>query len=410
MIKAWSDNLAAGMLGRHGERGAAFTYLPNASAARAVSMTMPVRLASWDQAFGLHPIFEMNLPEGYLRERLRLGFAKATGTFDDLDLLAIVGRSQIGRVRYTAPDGELDEEVPFQSVDEILASRRDGDLFAYMMERFARYSGIAGVQPKVMIRDEANAQALTDKDSRRSPIIRGATHIVKFWDPAEYPQLAANEYFCLLAAEKAGLVVPRRRLSEDGSALVIDRFDLRGDGTYMGVEDFCVLNGKGTARKYEGGYETNLFRRTKDFILPESQRVELEKLFTLFVLNTALRNGDAHLKNFALVYDDVNGQARLADVYDLVTTTIYLPQDSMALTLDGSTRWPTSNQLVKVGTLRCSLTPREVAAILDRVATAVSEAAGEMRRHATENSAFADVAARMDSIWSEGIRQSLTDA
>jgi serine/threonine-protein kinase HipA len=60
---------------------------------------MPVRLASWDVSIGLAPIFEMNLPEGVLRERLRLAFAKATGWFDDFDLLAIVGRSQVGRIR-----------------------------------------------------------------------------------------------------------------------------------------------------------------------------------------------------------------------------------------------------------------------------------------------------------------------
>jgi serine/threonine-protein kinase HipA len=53
-----------------------------------------VQLPSWDTTFGLPPIFEMNLPEGVLRERLRLAFAKATGTFDEFDLLAIVGRSQ----------------------------------------------------------------------------------------------------------------------------------------------------------------------------------------------------------------------------------------------------------------------------------------------------------------------------
>jgi serine/threonine-protein kinase HipA len=46
-----------------------------------------VRLASWNVNFGLPPIFEMNLPEGFLRERLRLIFAKATGSFDEFDLL-----------------------------------------------------------------------------------------------------------------------------------------------------------------------------------------------------------------------------------------------------------------------------------------------------------------------------------
>ena len=43
---------------------------------------------------------EMNLPEGPLRERLRVQFAKTIPEFDDLDLLQIVGTSQIGRLRY----------------------------------------------------------------------------------------------------------------------------------------------------------------------------------------------------------------------------------------------------------------------------------------------------------------------
>src|SRR6202043_1561662 len=104
---------------------------------RAGSVTMPVRLASWDVRLGVAPIFEMNLPEGVLRERLRLAFAKATGTFDDFDLLAIVGRSQVGRIRYTGREDKLSEDVPFQSIDEILARARDGDLFRHLIERFA---------------------------------------------------------------------------------------------------------------------------------------------------------------------------------------------------------------------------------------------------------------------------------
>ena len=90
MIKVWTDATEAGLLDRHGERGSTFAYLPDTPAARAVSVTMPVRLPSWSVTFGLPPIFEMNLPEGFLRERLRLAFAKATGTFDEFDLLSIV--------------------------------------------------------------------------------------------------------------------------------------------------------------------------------------------------------------------------------------------------------------------------------------------------------------------------------
>ena len=97
MIKVWTDGAEAGLLDRQGARGSTFLYLPGAPPPRAASVTMQIRLASWDIAFGLPPIFEMNLPEGILRERLRLAFAKATGTFDEFDLLSIVGRSQVGR-------------------------------------------------------------------------------------------------------------------------------------------------------------------------------------------------------------------------------------------------------------------------------------------------------------------------
>jgi len=403
MIRVWSDHRNAGLLDRHGQRGSTFSYDPAQDADGAVSMTMPVRLASWDQEWGLHPIFEMNLPEGVLRERLRLGFAKAVGTFDDLDLLAVVGRSQIGRLRYTAPDSDLSEDVPFQSVDEILKHRRDGELFQFMMDRFARYSGISGVQPKVMIRDEADSRMLADTAERRLPSIRGATHIVKFWDPAEYPHLAANEFFCLLAAERAGLAVPRRRLSDDGTALVVDRFDLRSDGTYRGIEDFCVLNGKATAQKYEGGYEAALFRKAQAFMPGPEQRGELDKLFTLFALNATVRNGDAHLKNFALTYDQVSGIARLADVYDVVTTTVYLPKDTMALTLDGRPFWPSFNQLMKLGTTRCGLSITAAKAALERVAGGVTDALAEMRRYAHANPDFAEIAGSMEAQWMSGL-------
>src|ERR1035441_7020514 len=126
MIKVWTDAAEAGLLDRHGERGGAFAYLSAAAPARAVSVTMLVRLESWSVPFGLLPIFEMNLPEGVLRERLRLAFAKATGTLDDFDLLSIVGRSQVGRIRYTGDKEQLQEDVPFQSVDEILERSRGG--------------------------------------------------------------------------------------------------------------------------------------------------------------------------------------------------------------------------------------------------------------------------------------------
>src|SRR5436309_3517623 len=379
MIKVWTDGVEAGLLDRYHHRGSAFLYLPGTPPQRATSVTMPVRLPSWNIPFGLIPIFEMNLPEGVLRERLRLAFAKATGTFDDFDLLTIVGRSQVGRLRYTGKEEQLHEEVPFQSVDEILASRRGGDLFRYLLDKFAKFSGISGVQPKVLVRDENAFAVLKEVHPRLSPSYRGATHIVKFWEANEYPQLAANEYFCLKVAQCCGLDVPPCRLAEDAMALVVDRFDLRPDGTYRGFEDFCVLNAKPTHEKYRGTYETSIMKRFKEFAGSPHLDHDLERLFVLIVINCALRNGDAHLKNFGIVYDDVLGEARLAPVYDLVTTAVYIANDSMALTLNGTTKWPNAKDLRKLGEVRMAGTPSQIRQVFERVADSMSQVAAEIR-------------------------------
>jgi serine/threonine-protein kinase HipA len=407
MMKVWTDAAEAGLLDRFDNRGSTFLYLPDTLPARAVSVTMPVRLPSWDTRFGLPPIFEMNLPEGVLRERLRLAFAKATGTFDEFDLLGIVGRSQVGRIRYTGQKEQLQEDVPFQSVDEILAKRRDGDLFRYLLEKFASFSGISGVQPKILVRDEAS---LNKASYRLSESYRGATHIVKFWEQNEYPQLAANEYFCLSVAQKCGLDVPPFRLAEDALALVIDRFELRPDGSYRGFEDFCVLNARRTEEKYRGSYETSILKRFTEFANSSHVGEDLERLFTLIAVNCALRNGDAHLKNFGIVYDDVQGEARLAPVYDLVTTSVYLPKDSMALTLNGTTKWASAKELQRLGETRMGRTPARVKEILERVGAAIASTSQEVGAYIKQHKEFDEIGNRMLQEWEQGATLSLKKA
>lgn len=410
MIKVWTDGAEAGLLDRQGARGSTFLYLPDAPPPRAASVTMQVRLASWDIAFGLPPIFEMNLPEGILRERLRLAFAKATGTFDEFDLLSIVGRSQVGRIRYTGDKEQLNEDVPFQAVDEILARRRDGDLFRYLIDKFAAFSGISGVQPKILVRDESASAALRDAKPRLSQSCRGATHIVKLWDPNEFPQLAANEHFCLTLAQKCGLDVPPYRLAEDGMALVIDRFDLRPDGTYRGFEDFCVLNARRTDEKYRGSYETSIMKRFQQFSNSPRINEDMDRLFTLIALNAAIRNGNAHLKNFGIVYDDVLGEGRLAPVYDLVTTTVYMPKDSMALTLNGSTRWPSTKELQRLGETRMGGAPAKVKQILARIDEAMTETMKDVRAYIHSNPSFSEIGDLMLKEWETGSATSLRSA
>lgn len=406
MLRVWTDGQRSGVLDRHGARGTTFVYDAGVASARAVSVTMPARTASWDADFGLAPIFDMNLPEGALRAHLMRSFAKAAGSFDDFDLLRVVGRTQIGRNRYSAADAEFSEDVPFQSIDEILKARQRGDLFRFLIEKFAVHSGLSGVQPKVMIRGVEQEPSPAVRD-RQSQSFRSATHIVKFWEAAEYPELAANEYFCLSAAKTLGLAVPDFRLSDDGLALVIERFDMKPDGSYLGYEDFCVLNGFPTSEKYNGGYETRLFKRAREFIDVDRRQRALSDLFKLFVLNCAIRNGDAHLKNFGIVYNDVTGPAWLAPTYDLVSTWPYVPKDPMALTLNGSTNWPDRKALIVLGQTRCDLTLQTVKQAFEETADVLSRTAPDVVTYFKNTAAQREIGGRLLAAWDAGIRESL---
>ena len=151
-------------------------------------------------------------------------------------------------------------------------------------------------------------------------------------------------------------------------------------------------------------------RRFEQFANSPNVVEDLERLFTLIALNCALRNGDAHLKNFGIIYNDVLGEARLAPVYDVVTTSVYLPKDSMALTLNGTTQWPSAKELQRLGETRMAGAPSKVRQILERVDGAVADTASEVRRYIKENPDFAEIGERMIQEWQNGAALSLRSA
>jgi serine/threonine-protein kinase HipA len=351
-----------------------FGYRPGTEAAGAVSLTMPVRVDQYDAMGGLLPIFEMNLPEGALKERLRLQFAKAIPEFDDLDLLQIVGSSQIGRLRYS-PLENLGEAVPAQDLAEVLTYRGTADLFAHLLERFAQYSGISGMQPKVLVRHDLPLDKMS---------YRGTTHIVKTFDRAQYPELAANEFICTRGAAAAGLAVPNIALSENRQLLVIERFDLGADGNYLGVEDFCVLDGRRGHGRYDGSYE-QIARRIKDFVSPALVRQSLEQFALMVAYSCGVGNGDAHRKNFSVLYRDPEGEVSLSPAYDIVSTLLYLPRDTLALELGGTKAFPDRARLLHFVREVTGKSAQRGQRLLDQAALGVNKALDEAadygRRH-----------------------------
>jgi serine/threonine-protein kinase HipA len=393
-LNVFAGQAAAGRLERSDREPdtVLFTYGEHCSPERAVSLTMPVRADQYDASGGLLPIFEMNLPEGALRERLQLRFAKAIPEFDDLDLLTVVGASQIGRLRYSQ-QAQLRPDVPAQDLDEILTYRGAADLFAHLIEKYATHSGISGIQPKVLIRNVKIPDKLND---------RGATHIVKTYDTAEYPELAANELICTRGAAAAGIRTANLTLSRNRRFLVAERFDRRPDGTYLGLEDFCVLEGMRSHGRYDGSYE-GIARRMADFVSPAALPDAREQYALMVAYSCAIENGDAHLKNFAVIYESPEEEIRLAPAYDIVSTTPYLPRDTLALTLGGTKRFPSRDVLLRLMRNITSQSLPATVELLDRVAQGVGVAICEARRYGKSHVGAQTFSDRLVAVMTRGL-------
>lgn len=367
----WLHRERAGQLTRTGQRHG-FTYLPDAS--EALSLTMPLRVETYLYEQGLHPVFQMNLPEGYLRQALERYAAKQFGS-DDLTYLVLLGNDQIGRLRYSRTDAPLpDDNLPSPSLADLLSSD-DAQLFQQLFDRYALHSGVAGVQPKFLM--DANAEPLPTPGRQVSVPLK--KYIVKSWGP-EFPELACNEFACLSLARAAGLATPTFYLSDNGKLLVSERFDLDENGRPLGFEDFCVLQAKTTAQKYDASLES-CANTLVQFLSPETVQQGLLDFFTLTLINIKIRNGDAHLKNLGVLYPSLPSyklgqvpqvQRRFAPVFDLVNTTAYIPQDSMALSLTGSKRWPKWRVLEKFAKIHCRLSGKLIEQALHQVETAAA--------------------------------------
>ena len=348
---------------------------------RAISLTMPVTADSY-RSFPIFPVFQTSLPEGFLKERIVQRFSK-TLRVDDMALLALAGGSRIGRLRLSISEDAPADDLGVESLKEILQSNSSQDLFEALCDKYLIASaGIAGVQPKVVLEahDDLGSSAIGDEREStpqaktsigEKSTLRGKRLIVKAAG-AEYPGLAENEFHCLSIARRALLPVPEFWLSEDRQRLAIRRFDIDEEsGAALGFEDMVSLQGKVNEHKYEGSYET-VARAIERNASPVCLVASLRDFFESVVLSVILRNGDAHLKNFGLLYTDpTSDDCRLAPLYDVICTTVFLPQDQMALKLAKTKSWPNRRALVEFG--RCHCYVDDAVQRIERVCDAASE-------------------------------------
>lgn len=387
-LAVWASGIRAGLLERDERQEYVFAYTQEKSIEAQVSLTMPVRLASWTSR-ELHPIFQMNLPEGALLEAIRRAIAKIIGE-NDLSILRVTGGNQVGRNRFTLPgDTSLSLPAASESLDELLTYPDTSELFHELVAKYALRSGISGVQPKVLL-------SATERGTTAS-----SNYIVKSWG-TDYPCLAANEYFCMTAAKRAGLSTPKFYLSGNGGLFIMRRFDVALDNEAIGFEDMCSLQALGTARKYSSSYE-RVAKSISNFVSGDRLMEAREQFFATLVLSVMVRNGDAHLKNYGVLYNTPQSDVWLAPVYDVVTTTVYIKNDVPALTLAGTKKWWTRKMMEQFAVAHLSLSKAKIAAVFSRMAEAVTETRAKIPDYITHHPEFHEVGDKMMTIWNEGV-------
>ena len=307
-----------------------FRYDDDAKARAAISLLMPRRVDEYRQR-ELHPVFQMNLPEGYVLEQLRNRLAKVTHV-DPMLLLALSGSSSpIGRVSVSSPEVDAllqRQQFPGERLDEILAWDGAEDIFAGLVDRYILRAGISGVQPKVLVPEQQDSapQRFTSKTS--DLIIKSGRD--------EFPGLAINEFLCMSVAKEAGIAVPEFFLSRNAKLFVMRRFDRDDQLNPIGFEDMAALMGLPAERKYSKSYSA-VAKAIRMYCAPDQVQNSLAQLFATVALSCIVGNGDAHLKNFGLLYSDpIQRDARLSPAYDIVNTTAYIPEDVLALDLIGN--------------------------------------------------------------------------
>ncbi|DAB29735.1 MAG TPA: phosphatidylinositol kinase [Sulfurimonas sp. UBA12504] len=372
--KQYSGNLT------HEDEQFVFNYTDSAESV--VSLTMPKRRASWNSK-KLHPIFEMNMPEGALREAIKNHFAKIY-KMDDLNFLKLIGPYVLGRVKFN----EIIETKENLKLDAILHSPKER-LFEELMQKFAIRSGVSGVQPKLLL----TAQNRTT--------MKFEHFIVKSWE-ASYPQLALNEYFCMRAIQNANLPTPEFYLSDDLSMFIMKRFDINEDESYLGFEDMCVLSARGTDEKYNGSYE-EIVRIIKDVVVPQKRKEALRVFFGALIMNHLLRNGDGHLKNYGVLYENDFEDTRLAPIYDVITTTIYIQNDIPALKLSDGKVWFKEKTYKDFATKSCGLMTKEYQEIVHICYNAILKTKEEIDAYKSTDKEVSAFLQKLKDAWMEKI-------
>lgn len=349
----WLDvylrNRLAGRLERHGDGTLSFRYdvgyLASADAA-VLSNTLPLSGEPYGER-DVAAFFSNLLPDEGVRRRIaEILHLTPEDTFG---LLRVLGGDCAGAVSFQVPGKHPASPAKprFRPLSDAEAASLLRDLANRPLgidEDFRGISG-AGAQDK-LIACVADGKILLPLDGTPS------THIVKP-DLARFPQSVFNEWFCMKLSAACGFDTAKCDIVEFGgeSYYVTERYDRQtedGIVTRLHQEDFCQLLKCRPEIKYQdqgGPSIVDCARLVREMRLPVA---DLLSFVDRVVFNFIVGNGDAHGKNFSVLYR--GRQPRLAPVYDVLSTTVY-PEIArrMAMKFDGKYefRWVSSAKIAR---------------------------------------------------------------
>jgi serine/threonine-protein kinase HipA len=269
-------------------------------------------------ALRLPPWFSNLLPESPLKDWIAED--KGVSVDREMELLARVGHDLPGAVRVLPM-----EDVPEEADWDARISRQES-LSRHGAQDGWRFS-LAGVALKFSM--------LRQGDRLTLPAFGvGGDWIVKLPDP-RYPHVPRNEYAMMSLAAASGIEVPAVRLvhrddlsglptgvwpNDEVWAYAIQRFDRVRGRQAVHIEDLAQVRDLYPDRKYQSTFET-----VAALIYRRKHRSDLQEFSRRLAFNVLISNGDAHLKNWSLIYRD-RRIPQLSPAYDIVSTAPYREQ------------------------------------------------------------------------------------
>lgn len=189
---------------------------------------------------------------------------------------------------------------------------------------------VTGVQPKLSLELEKHKNEL----SRLTIVGLHGNYILK--PPStEYKELPQNEDVTMHLSNLVKIKTAQHcliRLHSGELAYITKRFD-RNKKDKIALEDFCQLTENLTEHKYRSSIE-KVAKASQKFTT--NKGLEALRLFELVLFCYLTGNADMHLKNFALLENDL-GEFELSPAYDLLSTALVIADDKeeTALTING---------------------------------------------------------------------------